>query len=978
MGKRKTPKQQAGLSHARTSRWKKENILPTHSSPPRTTTRARQYLTTLEDRIRSQDEEINALHAINSELLSDNTNLYNKLDESTLQIVALQKQNTVSAQELAETSAQLDDAQHTISMQDALIRQKEQRINRLIRDKSLLSTKAASAKQQLLAAVLRAETAEGLSKSDSLRIESLLSTISQLDKRLDSHLLKNKEIYKSLRATEMREKRAKVSLKKVRKELRTKSKWSGTNRRAYTQQYRTLALAFTRAGCAQARLGPLLARVGKVFGVQIKRSMSRRTVGRVITEAGIKVRMQLGYELARTKAICLSSDGTSHRNIKYEARHLTYAAPTYNSDPNAPQTAFRTRVVEVNHALDHTAQSQYEGWDIVNQKIVDAYTNSPLGSRDLLQGNSWELDDLWRKMVAYNSDHASDVRCAAGKCITRKRSVAESDLGREEIEAMTEEALEEVLWEVVQEMVDDPAGLDESALSDDVRTEALQGLAAHLGSVTFDDLPESQQLLLTRTIIAGCCEHKDHNCSYAGVVAMNAAWEELGLTPPVLLANKDNAATIALGESADSEAVERALKASQRGGYKLVQICGGLFRHKDDKKGHQDLHRHFFSKLKFEITGERTTVKFPDVSNTRFGTCFSGASEIVTFHCGYRRFMLIIHDSKKIPGFNHTEQNAWNGIEDDGTMTDCCVMTLYKNAFSDGYVAASRAAGVNHLDLGPLHEKMIAHIEKVIANPDLVLDPTTPCEEATVDGLPFRDQFTVDSVHFMASRLPHLEAILVAFLKGTLPAWRRFSSEFAADGLINSLTPAEKLLIMIPPTNDANESLLGGWRVHSRTRSASTVAHFSAQEAYHRNDTEAFAEAMLQTEEDSLYIMRLARLEDASGEMRKFRDDLLAFKQRAAEDARAKQQAKADDAAARLAELKAVTVIEDPEKLGKLKKDALRVQLDVRRELLKESVLAAMKLKEVKNKPEMLKAILASDERRLKLPSSLTTVSNAP
>ncbi|KAJ6484438.1 hypothetical protein C8R47DRAFT_1073054 [Mycena vitilis] len=93
--------------------------------------------------------------------------------------------------------------------------------------------------------------------------------------------------------------------------------------------------------------------------------------------------------------------------------------------------------------------------------------------------------------------------------------------------------------------------------------------------------------------------------------------------------------------------------------------------------------------------------------------------------------------------------------------------------------------------------------------------------------------------------------------------------------------------------------------------------------------------------------MRLARLEDASGEMRKFRDDLLAFKQRAAEDARAKQQTKADDAAARLAELKAVTVIEDSEKLGKLKKDALRVQLDVRRELLKEPVLAAMKLKEV-------------------------------
>jgi hypothetical protein len=169
--------------------------------------------------------------------------------------------------------------------------------------------------------------------------------------------------------------------------------------------------------------------------------------------------------------------------------------------------------------------------------------------------------------------------------------------------------------------------------------------------------------------------------------------------------------------------------------------------------------------------------------------------------------------------------------------------------------------------------------------------------------------------------------------------------------------------MMVPPTNDANESLLGGWRVHSRTRSASTVAHFSAQEAYHRNGTEAFADAMLQTEEDALYIMRLARVEDASGAMRKFRDDLLAFKQQAAEDARAKQKAKEEEAAARITELMAISIIEDEVKLAKLKKDALRQQLDVRRELLKEPIIAKTKLKDMKNKPDMLKAILASDER---------------
>lgn len=70
-------------------------------------------------------------------------------------------------------------------------------------------------------------------------------------------------------------------------------------------------------------------------------------------------------------------------------------------------------------------------------------------------------------------------------------------------------------------------------------------------------------------------------------------------------------------------------------------------------------------------------------------------------------------------------------------------------------------------------------------------------------------------------------------------------------------------------------------------------------------------------------------------------------------------------AAARVAELSAITVITDPEELGALNKTLLRSQLDVRRERLKEPVIAGTKLKEMKNKPQMLKAILASDERYL-------------
>lgn len=156
----------------------------------------------------------------------------------------------------------------------------------------------------------------------------------------------------------------------------------------------------------------------------------------------------------------MSSDGTSHCNIKYEARHITYKAPTYSDDPDSPTEAFATRVVEVDHTLDHTAQTQFEGWDSSNAKIIDAYANSPLARRDALDGIHYNKNDLYRKALAYNSDHAADVHLAAEKFMERKQLVIENDLGHEQIQDMSEEDVETLLWAVLDEVCDDPDTLD--------------------------------------------------------------------------------------------------------------------------------------------------------------------------------------------------------------------------------------------------------------------------------------------------------------------------------------------------------------------------------------------------------------------------------------------------------------------------------------------------------------------------------------
>ncbi|KAJ7339306.1 hypothetical protein DFH08DRAFT_812692 [Mycena albidolilacea] len=748
--------------------------------------------------------------------------------------------------------------------------------------------------------------------------------------------------------------------------------------------------------------------------------MSQRTVGRVITEAGIKVRLQLGHELACAKALCLSSDGTSHQNIKYE---------------------------DLDHALDHTSQSQFDGWDLNNAKIIDLYINSPLGRRDTLEGHAYKADDMWRKVIAYNLDHAADVVSAAYKSKDRKIGVIEKDIGRKRLEGCATytasslpgaprfpplaycwldqkllagghvSVLEEG-WKMEKQTMCCGAGeefRDEQQvrqsryrvwwgmgekrdrrvhnnmagymsliptdstpclgvvayISDHTETSSvdiwerqdvwmdwemrlnswtfpmklmpLGGLLKGYTKLTRFDNPSGSGMsyakrvmiwtVLTPTpylpkttadsdsnVVAGCCKHKDHNCTKAGVADMEGVYEQLGLTPPVLLANKDNAATIALGNEADSAVVKRVLKASQWGGYKVVSICGDLFRHKDDKHGHQDLYRHVFSKVKLDATSEHLTVKFPDTSNNRHGTHLAGAAELVTYHAAYIQFLRLIRDTKKTPGLNPMEENALKGLQDEEAMCELIVMTVYKNAVPDAYC-----------------KTILNPIEKLIANTGLLLDLLSYSEDVTPDGEPFPDEYAMDCVHYWL---------------------RRFSREFHAGGAIDSLTPAEKLLISIPPTNDTNELILGGWRVYSRTRGG-TVKHFSAQAAYHRNNTEAFADAKLNTEEDVLYVMRLARTEDASGAMKKFCNDLLAFKARVADKARRKQVEKQAEAAEELLRLQSIIMITDPAALK-----ALLVKLDVCRMLWKDEVLAKTKLGDMSKKADMLAAILAADQRR--------------
>ncbi|KAF8169923.1 hypothetical protein BJ912DRAFT_1149083 [Pholiota molesta] len=95
-------------------------------------------------------------------------------------------------------------------------------------------------------------------------------------------------------------------------------------------------------------------------------------------------------------------------------------------------------------------------------------------------------------------------------------------------------------------------------------------------------------------------------------------------------------------------------------------------------------------------------------------------------------------------------------------------------------------------------------------------------------------------------------------------AWRRFTSEFAPGGLIDSATPDQLALAWMPATNDHNEGTLGALRVRFREAACLTLHQFNAGSTYHWNNTQVFMDALMQAD-DHEYIMRKAREVDSSG-----------------------------------------------------------------------------------------------------------------
>ncbi|CDO74216.1 hypothetical protein BN946_scf185043.g268 [Trametes cinnabarina] len=385
-------------------------------------------------------------------------------------------------------------------------------------------------------------------------------------------------------------------------------------------------------------------------------------------------------------AFTISGDATTHRKINLEARHMAVRAPvSYSSVSPSESSSLRPplldvtpqqRLLGVESSPDHTSESQVRGWKKKLTSVTTAFNQSPLARR---AGETISMEDTVMKLSGMGGDHAADQLKTTNLIETWKKDITHLVLGRDHLhENLDSPASSSTLGRLLQHAAASAVsiagrGTAWAALPADVQmasmVESTKQATMDLRRDLYEALPDEEKRPLNLFLRVGCTMHKDLNSVKGGNAAMMAAWTDLELKPPILLANKENASALrdidvdaVIGASSlllneDLTAAELcALESSARGAVKLTSLAGALFNHKDSKKGHHDTYNFYFR----EVVGH--SLRFPNTSNTCYQSHCTAAAELLVHHQQYLNFLVIIRDRKERPGFNHLEENVYKGL----------------------------------------------------------------------------------------------------------------------------------------------------------------------------------------------------------------------------------------------------------------------------------------------------------------------------
>ncbi|KIJ47936.1 hypothetical protein M422DRAFT_248518 [Sphaerobolus stellatus SS14] len=448
-----------------------------------------------------------------------------------------------------------------------------------------------------------------------------------------------------------------------------KQKEVATSRAVAKQKDSMYTLHLKEKGIVPDRIRDLVLRlIAEGVGREHIHPISPRTISRIISEAGIANDMNLTERFAAANSLTYSGDGTTHKKINYEARYMN----TIDSEGN------RTRLfLGVHSAPNHKSETQVEGLQTHLKSICSTYNESP---KEV--GNHQDCHEALVKIHGANTDHASDQKKMV-KILTQIRDHADRELRGERymLSLMPEELLPHLI-RATKTLVTDTGGPTAwDRLSDEEKKakhqETYSMLHIGFGEEAFSHLSKTEQDTASLFVWAGCCMHKELNTVKGGYTEISQYWEKAGVTGAVKLINKDNTAVAA---TRIPGAVEQALERSQGGAIKVVGLAGAAFRHKDNKKGHQDSFNFYME----EQLGY--AFKFSDTSNVWYQSNCDGSGDLLVNLDLIIEYLHQVKDVKDARTLNNLEANLLKGLQDLVTIQELCVLALFSQVVSHPYM----------------------------------------------------------------------------------------------------------------------------------------------------------------------------------------------------------------------------------------------------------------------------------------------------
>ena len=524
----------------------------------------------------------------------------------------------------------------------------------------------------------------------------------------------------------------------------------------------------------------------------------------------------------------------------------------------------KQRVLGVYSTHSHSSEAQVQNLLEVTEGMCQTYNSLPSFKSSEPATN----DELFRKVTGVISDHAEDQKKKFRLIFELKTALWTTKLGSDALAELSEDELANLMADELRRS-HDAAGSREAwlKLSEDdqakILTESRDALKADLASAAFDALCPEDRSSIRLCVWTGCAAHKMMNLFKAGCKKMGESWALNGLTPPVLLPNKDNDAVISSTDvdPGYGDVERRAVAISEGGGVKTISLAGGIFNHKDSKKGHHDTYRAALCAQ----TGSFTV--FADVSNMRFGSFGDGAGEVMLYLDWHIQYLEDHAYSKTKVGLTHMEANLLKGLRDPATQQELMVMAIFSECVFHPYLqhvrSGDKGLATNMLDEAPWHLRLKEYLESVISDPDLILGETATFETATLDGKRFHNANVMGSIFNRASPLatPHLRMCLIAFFQGALEKLPSFTTEFTS-GEIDKLIDAERKLSFCMQTNDVNESMFGLYCTYDWKNPSGSLLLYNSIQMNKLNETEQWRENHL-TEADDAALRKGARDIDA-------------------------------------------------------------------------------------------------------------------